>query len=80
MLIAGKRRMSAARLTGPSEMEVITHDFGEDATQQAAQPTENIARKALNEVEEATATSNCSTSASAATTSPASSAQHHAHP
>ena len=55
ILIAGQRRVHAARKAGLSAIDVVVRDYGEDATQQAAQASENIARKALTDVEEATA-------------------------
>ena len=54
-LVAGQRRVSAARIAGLSEIQVVVRDYSDGSTLHAAQATENIARKALSDVEEAVA-------------------------
>ena len=54
-LVAGQRRVTAARMAGLSEIEVVVRDYSDGSSLHAAQATENIARKALSDVEEAVA-------------------------
>ena len=53
-LVAGQRRVTAARMAGLSEIEVVVRDYSDGSTPNAAKPPEHRA-KALSDVEEAVA-------------------------